>query len=380
MQRVVHASLHGNAYAIEEQGYEALRAYLERAAASLAGDPDRDEIVADLEQAIGEKCARHLGPHKTVVTTAEMARVLEEMGPVGAPGAVGPQPASPPPPPPPPGPAPQAEPPPRRLYRILEGAFLGGLCNGLGAYLQVDANVVRAVFVVLALLTHGAFGLVYLVLLFVIPAAGTSEERAAARGLPFSAQALVDEAKKRATQLGDELKGPWRAAVSDMKREWDEAWRRDWHGSWSPPPAASSPAPAGQDGYRQQLAAGAVLPLLALVSAALAVAALIAMASLVTSGTILGWAVPVLPLWIQLVAVAVVASAVGAPFQHARRALRRGPRGREGLLAAWDALLWLGFFAAFAWLAWHLSPELRDLAGDLPGAVEKVKGSWRVPR
>jgi len=261
MQKVVHASLHGHAYAIEEQGYEALRAYLERAAASLAGDPDRDEIVADLEQAIGEKCARHLGPHKTVVTTAELLRVLEEMGPVGAPGAVGPEPASPPPPGPAAGAAAQAtgtgtgtgtatgtgtgtaaagDAPPRRLYRILEGAFLGGLCNGLGAYLGVDANVVRAVFVALTLVTHGAWALVYLVLLFVIPAAGTSEERAAARGLPFSAQALVDEAKKRASRLGDELQGPWRVAVSEVKRGWAEAWRRDGHGGWSPPPGAAS--------------------------------------------------------------------------------------------------------------------------------------------
>jgi hypothetical protein len=33
MQKVVHASLNGNAYAIEEAGYEALTAYLGRAAA-----------------------------------------------------------------------------------------------------------------------------------------------------------------------------------------------------------------------------------------------------------------------------------------------------------------------------------------------------------
>ena len=61
MQKVVHASLHGNAFTIEEAGYEALRAYLDRAAAQLAADPDRDEILGDLEQAIADKCARHLG-------------------------------------------------------------------------------------------------------------------------------------------------------------------------------------------------------------------------------------------------------------------------------------------------------------------------------
>src|SRR5512137_743287 len=248
MQKVVHASLHGNAYAIEEQGYEALRAYLDRAAAQLSADPDRDEILGDLEQAIGDKCARHLGPHKAVVTAVEMEQVLAEMGPVGTPAEVGPDA------PPPPGGAPAVAP-ERRLYRVLEGGKLAGLCNGLGAYFGVDANVVRAIFVVLALLTHGAWLLVYLVLAFVVPVAGTPEERAAARGLPFSAQELIDEAKRHYATLEKELQGPW----ASWKARWGPGWRarrrearhaareakRAWQASWSTAPATPPPSPPG---------------------------------------------------------------------------------------------------------------------------------------
>src|SRR4029450_6104136 len=42
----------------EEAGYAALLAYLDRAGAALAGNPDRAEILADLEQAIAERCDR----------------------------------------------------------------------------------------------------------------------------------------------------------------------------------------------------------------------------------------------------------------------------------------------------------------------------------
>ena len=82
MRKVLTISLNGNAYQIEEGGYDALQAYLESAQARLHDDPDRAEILADLEQAIAEKCNRFLGPHKSVVSAEEMQQVLTEMGPV----------------------------------------------------------------------------------------------------------------------------------------------------------------------------------------------------------------------------------------------------------------------------------------------------------
>src|SRR3954466_13940531 len=85
MQKVVNISLNGIAYQLEEPGYNELRAYLESAEARLADSPDRAEVMADLEQAIGEKCRRTLSPHKTVVSSLEISRTVQEMGPVEAP-------------------------------------------------------------------------------------------------------------------------------------------------------------------------------------------------------------------------------------------------------------------------------------------------------
>src|SRR5215510_4295346 len=85
MQKIVNISLNGIAYQLEEPGYNELRAYLERAEARLADSPDRAEVMADLEQAIGEKCRTTLGPHKTVVSSLEISKIIEEMGPVESP-------------------------------------------------------------------------------------------------------------------------------------------------------------------------------------------------------------------------------------------------------------------------------------------------------
>src|SRR6188508_449842 len=82
MKKVVNISLNGIAYQLEEPGYNQLHEYLERAESRLKDNPDRVEVMNDLEQAIGEKCARVLGPHKTVVNEAEVAKIIEEMGPV----------------------------------------------------------------------------------------------------------------------------------------------------------------------------------------------------------------------------------------------------------------------------------------------------------
>src|SRR5262249_42716164 len=52
MQKVITINLNGNAYQLDERGYDAMRAYLEQAERQLAGNPDQAEILADLEQAI----------------------------------------------------------------------------------------------------------------------------------------------------------------------------------------------------------------------------------------------------------------------------------------------------------------------------------------
>jgi phage shock protein PspC (stress-responsive transcriptional regulator) len=204
MQKVITINLNGSAYQLDESGYEALRAYLEHAEAQLASNPDKPEIMRDLEQSIAEKCQRFLGPGKTVVATSEVEQILREVGPVdggtGAAAATIPHSTK----------EPHGEAAPRRLYQIREGAIVSGVCNGLSAYFNLDPTIVRVAFIVAAVveiaitddppwMTVGT----YVLLMFLVPYAKTSKQLAAAQGtsqsIPYRVQQTVEKLK---TKLG----------------------------------------------------------------------------------------------------------------------------------------------------------------------------------
>src|SRR4029077_14704485 len=80
MQRVVSINLNGNAYQLEENGYNTLFAYLDAADAQLKDNPEREQRVAALEARVAELCQTYLSPHKTVVTSMEIDRVIAAVG------------------------------------------------------------------------------------------------------------------------------------------------------------------------------------------------------------------------------------------------------------------------------------------------------------
>ncbi len=55
------------------------------------------------------------------------------------------------------------------MYRSFTDRVLGGVCGGLGAVLPVNAWWIRALFVLLALVTTGAFALLYVILWWMLP-------------------------------------------------------------------------------------------------------------------------------------------------------------------------------------------------------------------
>jgi phage shock protein PspC (stress-responsive transcriptional regulator) len=180
MRKVITGSLNGNAYQFEEQAFDVVRTYLDRAAAGAADSPDRAEILADLEQAIADKCDTFLGKHKNVISLDEARQILREMGPVqdsaSGPGvaqsAAGRASASDP-----------LEPPrARRLYRIPSEGMLGGVCAGLAAYVGIDAVWMRLIYVLLTC-TTGVWFFVWLVQLWITPRASSPQEIATAQGM-----------------------------------------------------------------------------------------------------------------------------------------------------------------------------------------------------
>jgi phage shock protein C len=62
--------------------------------------------------------------------------------------------------------------PPKRLIRTRDGRLVAGVCSGLAEYFGIDANVVRLIFLAVAVITFGVGALIYLAAWIVMPEEG----------------------------------------------------------------------------------------------------------------------------------------------------------------------------------------------------------------
>ena len=150
-----------------------LRFYLDRAGERLGAHPDRAEVVAGLERSIAAKLRRRAQSGATIDEPA-MQAALKEVGRVDGPtldGSASPSSGR--------G---SGERRARKLYRLREGNWVAGVCTGLAAYASVDVNVVRLLFVLVAVFSGGVVILIYLLLAFIVPMALTDAEITEAHG------------------------------------------------------------------------------------------------------------------------------------------------------------------------------------------------------
>jgi len=374
MNKVITINLDGLAHQLEEGGYDLLRTYLETAAARLQGNPDREEILSDIERAIAEKFRSLLNSHKSVVATKEVCVVLEEMGPIeaetgataepaaggtGRPGAAAEDRK--------PGPGGT----PRRLYRIPEGAMLAGVCNGIAACVNIDPTLVRLAFVLMTML-WGTGLLVYVVMAIVVPEARSTEEKAAASGNPFTAQEFIRRAKEG---YYDAIKTfPDRKA----RREWKwrmranaHHWRYNWQNYWAEH-AAMHPG------------LGFALPMLSVLHGAVTILWFSALVSLLATGAVFGVALPAnVPMWVAALLLVIAYGILTSPLKVARRVCYWS-LGRQkwtwSFVFLLDVIVWLAVVVTLLWLASHFVPQLREAVQAVPAlahqAVDDIRSWW----
>jgi phage shock protein PspC (stress-responsive transcriptional regulator) len=389
MNKVITIHLNGVAYQLEEQGYDALQAYLDTAGRRLEGNPDKDEILADIEQAIGDKCRSLLGINKTVIITKEVADIIAEMGPVeDATGASqtprddagakfgsseGPRQAA----------NAGAAHAPKRLYKIREGAKIAGVCNGIAAYLNIDVTIVRVIFAVLAI-GYGTGLMLYLLLMFVLPEAMTPDDMAAAHGTPSAtAQEFIRRAREGYYEgmrsFGDKrARREWKRKFKDDMRGWKRDFQREmnkgagqWRAHWNDPAYGRGFTPGS---WYAHSFSGLVLGLLTL-------ACWCCILSLVFTGGVFGFYMPGIPFWLMIILVIAFIKVLKWPFRAMRGPYIYGYGyhcGPFGFL--WTALMWIGLIYLFLWFtgghignlheAWHqLPPKLHH-------AADSVKQWW----
>jgi phage shock protein PspC (stress-responsive transcriptional regulator) len=395
MNKVITINLNGQAYQLEEDGFEALRRYLDSAARQLDGNPDKAEIIADIEQSIGDKFRAMIGPSKNVVVTKEVADVIAEMGPVqdasgersdsadpsGGAGRQKDEPAG--------APAGGTQTPPRRLYRIREGAKIGGVCNGLAAYFGIEVTVVRLLFVFVAL-TFGAGVLLYFIMMFVIPPAETPAEKAEAFGAPSTAEEFIRRAKagyyggmrtfrdkKAYREWKWQFKRDVRRHSQDFKREMQQnihQWSHDWRQHWGRPRYS-----------HDSWVAGSFFSLLITIVSVLGFCAIL---SLILTGSIFTYTLPAgIPLWVGIVLLFLIFHIIKWPLKAARHSMYYN--GADGPHYGGPWMLFGGTFWSVAiivslvWFSSHHSARTHEILDEARHQshllVDSIRDWWNKP-
>jgi len=180
MKRIsVTVRLNRSTLQFDEAAYERLEHYLAESAGLLEGDPDPQEILADLEQAVADQCARRMRPDQGVVTLAELQPALEEIGSVQVPGAEASSKQT----------TREAA---RPLQQVSEGAVISGVCQGLAQYFRLDVTLLRIIAVLLLFGTGGGMILVYLAMMLLMPYAPPEQGGAPIRWLPAKCRGFVE--------------------------------------------------------------------------------------------------------------------------------------------------------------------------------------------
>ena len=190
MRPTLTVNLGGMQFTFNDNAYRLMSQYLQSLTdAFRAQGLDADELVNDIENRCAEILDETHDRATYIVTEGDITSLIDRMGRpeeiLGEQVTEGPdfeqvkvkETVVPPPY------IPQAPQPLRkRLYRVKQGAELGGVCGGIAAYAGWDPTYVRIATVILAFLSASTVCIAYLVLWIVVPQAKTPLQEMELRG------------------------------------------------------------------------------------------------------------------------------------------------------------------------------------------------------
>lgn len=184
MKKVVTVGIGGRSFVIDEDAYQKLERYLAKFRQKTGEGSEAADIMEDLEQRIAELFYEELSGKGEVVSISMVNRVVDQLGmPDGSPAedfSEGNSNAT-------------VNTPPfaatKRLYRDPDNRVIGGVCSGLGHYLNIDMVIIRVIFAI-SLFMGGLGFWAYIIFWIVAPQAMTASQKCEMRGIPVTAENL----------------------------------------------------------------------------------------------------------------------------------------------------------------------------------------------
>ena len=195
MKKTITINLNNIVFTIDDDAYDMLQNYLSDIAAHLASDPEKDEIINDIEGRIAELFSERLNKNKAVVNLSDVQQIMDILGnPSQFVDADDDAPKSD-------NSSEQSKKKgkrPYRFYRDPENSILGGVAGGLAAYVKMDVTVVRVI-MVLAFFLFCVFGgggfiaAAYILLWVIAPQARTASQRLEMQGEDVTVENIKTE-------------------------------------------------------------------------------------------------------------------------------------------------------------------------------------------
>jgi phage shock protein PspC (stress-responsive transcriptional regulator) len=189
MKKTIKANLGGVEFTFNDDAYALMERYIESLREALCAQKyDTNEILKDIECRSAEILfEEHPGNH--IITSEDVALLIERLGvpeeiiadadPSGASSSAN---EEMPPSPPSSQPYPPLPPVAKRLYRNPEGKMIGGVCNGIATYFDVDPTWIRLASVLLLFVSFSTCAVIYIILWVVLPEARTTYQMLQLRG------------------------------------------------------------------------------------------------------------------------------------------------------------------------------------------------------
>ena len=193
MKTTITINLGGIVFHIDDDAYEILHTYLIAIERQFTNDEDRKEIMSDIEARLSELFTETLGEKRDVIMKDDVSSVVgimgepkdfmddeEKNGTADPSGKESKRTCS----------SGRRERmnynTTKKLYRDQDNRILGGVCSGLGAYLNTNTIIIRIIFILLAFPGMGSGIIIYLILWIVISEATTTAQKLEMRGEPIT--------------------------------------------------------------------------------------------------------------------------------------------------------------------------------------------------
>lgn len=177
MKKTINAAIGGCSFTIDEDAYNRLEEYLDSFMAGLDGSTGSKTAADELEIRIADLLKEKLGKRE-VVDLGIVNTVLNQTGPVSTERKEREERSEY---------CDENRERVRKFFRDRDGKKIAGVCSGLALYLNIDATIIRIIFLV-AFICGAAGFWIYLVLWIVAPEARTAAEKCELRGIPATAE------------------------------------------------------------------------------------------------------------------------------------------------------------------------------------------------